>query len=38
MALDLEPQLDKISWKILAELQMDARLTYAELGDRKSVV
>ena len=32
MALDLE--LDKISWKILTELQKDARLTYAELGRR----
>ncbi len=34
MALDLEPQLDKINWKILKELQTDARLTYAELGRR----
>ena len=34
MALDLELQLDKISWKILTELQTDARLTYAELGRR----
>lgn len=34
MALDLEPHLDKISWKILKELQTDARLTYAELGRR----
>lgn len=32
MALDLE--LDNISWKILTELQKDARLTYAELGRR----
>ena len=34
MALDLEPQLDNISWKILKELQIDARVTYAELGRR----
>src|SRR6187402_72041 len=34
MALDLEPNLDKISWNILSELQKDARLTYAELGRR----
>ena len=34
MALDFEPQLDKINWKILKELQIDARLTYAELGRR----
>jgi len=34
MALDLEPHLDKISWNILKELQIDARLTYAELGRR----
>ena len=27
-------QLDPISWKILAELQADARLSYAELGRR----
>lgn len=32
MSLDLE--LDSISWKILTELQKDARLTYAELGRR----
>ena len=32
MSLDLE--LDNISWKILTELQKDARLTYAELGRR----
>ena len=34
MALDLEPNLDNISWNILKELQSDARLTYAELGRR----
>ncbi len=34
MALDLEPYLDNINWKILTELQRDARLTYAELGRR----
>jgi len=34
MGLDSEPQLDKINWKILAELQRDARVTYAELGRR----
>jgi Lrp/AsnC family transcriptional regulator, leucine-responsive regulatory protein len=27
-------QLDPISWKILAELQKDARLSYAEVGRR----
>ena len=27
-------QLDPISWKILAELQQDARLSYAEIGRR----
>ena len=34
MALDSEPHLDKISWNIIKELQIDARLTYAELGRR----
>ncbi|MBI4908839.1 MAG: Lrp/AsnC family transcriptional regulator [Acidobacteria bacterium] len=27
-------QLDRIAWKILAQLQADARLSYAELGRR----
>lgn len=34
MGLDSEKVLDKISWKILRELQEDARLSYAELGRR----
>lgn len=34
MALETEKSLDKISWKILRELQEDARLSYAELGRR----
>lgn len=34
MTLNSETQLDKISWKILSELQVDARLSYAELGRR----
>lgn len=34
MSLDSETQLDKISWNILRELQVDARLSYAELGRR----
>ncbi|MBC7797191.1 MAG: Lrp/AsnC family transcriptional regulator [Pyrinomonadaceae bacterium] len=34
MSLDSEKLLDKISWKILRELQEDARLSYAELGRR----
>lgn len=27
-------QLDRISWRILAGLQADARLSYAEIGRR----
>lgn len=34
MALDNEKLLDSISWKLLLELQEDARLSYAELGRR----
>ena len=34
MTLDSESYLDKISWKILSELQIDARLSYTELGRR----
>lgn len=34
MALDNEKLLDGISWKLLLELQEDARLSYAELGRR----
>lgn len=30
----LNTQLDPISWRILAELQADARLSYAEVGRR----
>ena len=30
----MEPQIDKINWKILSELQDDARISYAELGRR----
>lgn len=32
--MSLDSELDKISWKILRELQIDARLSYAELGRR----
>lgn len=34
MTLENEKLLDKIGWKILRELQEDARLSYAELGRR----
>jgi Lrp/AsnC family leucine-responsive transcriptional regulator len=34
MALDNEKLLDEIGWKLLRELQEDARLSYAELGRR----
>ncbi len=34
MALDSEKLLDEIGWKILRELQENARLSYAELGRR----
>lgn len=34
MTLDNEKLLDGISWKLLYELQEDARLSYAELGRR----
>ncbi len=30
----INAQLDQLSWKILAELQADARLSYAEIGRR----
>ncbi|MBS1795937.1 MAG: Lrp/AsnC family transcriptional regulator [Acidobacteria bacterium] len=32
--MDSEISLDRIGWKILRELQRDARLSYAELGRR----
>ncbi|MBL8170312.1 MAG: Lrp/AsnC family transcriptional regulator [Acidobacteria bacterium] len=34
MALENEKLLDEIGWRILAELQENARLTFAELGRR----
>lgn len=34
MTLDNEKLLDSIGWKLLKELQEDARLSYAELGRR----
>ena len=34
MALESEKLLDEIGWKILQELQANARLSYAELGRR----
>jgi len=34
MSLDNEKLLDTIGWKLLKELQEDARLSYAELGRR----
>ncbi len=34
MALQLESQLDGTDWRILRELQADARLSYNELGRR----
>lgn len=34
MALESEKNLDKIGWKILNELQQDARVSFAELGRR----
>lgn len=34
MVLGSEKTLDKIGWNILRELQIDARLSYAELGRR----
>jgi len=34
MTLDSKKLLDKISWKILRQLQQNARLSYAELGRR----
>ncbi|MBX3279125.1 MAG: Lrp/AsnC family transcriptional regulator [Acidobacteria bacterium] len=34
MGLDSEKLLDDIGWRILTELQQNARLTYAELGRR----
>lgn len=34
MGMDSEISLDRIGWKILRELQRDARLSYAELGRR----
>ncbi len=32
--MDLEPNMDLINWKILAELQTDGRISFAELGRR----
>ncbi len=32
--MDLEPNMDLINWKILSELQMDGRVSFAELGRR----
>ncbi len=34
MTLHVEKRLDPMSWKILKELQLDARLSYSELGRR----
>ncbi len=34
LALDSEKLLDDVGWRILQELQQDARLSYAELGRR----
>lgn len=34
MTLDTEKMLDRIGWKIIQELQENARLTFAELGRR----
>ncbi len=34
MSFDSEAVLDDVSWRILQELQVDARLSYAELGRR----
>jgi Lrp/AsnC family transcriptional regulator, leucine-responsive regulatory protein len=34
MAFDIESLLDGVGWRILAELQSDARLSMAELGRR----
>lgn len=34
MAFDLESVLDDVNWRILEELQENARLSYAELGRR----
>ena len=34
MSLMINAQLDQLSWKILAEPQADARLSYAEIGRR----
>lgn len=34
MALDNEKLIDEIGWKLLKELQEEARLSYAELGRR----
>jgi Lrp/AsnC family transcriptional regulator, leucine-responsive regulatory protein len=34
MALEIEKLLDEIGWKVLQELQENARLTYSELGQR----
>jgi Lrp/AsnC family transcriptional regulator, leucine-responsive regulatory protein len=32
MAIDASPQLDDTDWRILSELEKNARLSYAELG------
>ena len=34
MTLDTKKLLDEVGWRILRELQMDARLSFAELGRR----
>ena len=34
MTLDTKKLLDEVGWRILGELQMDARLSFAELGRR----
>ena len=34
MALNTKKLLDEVGWRILRELQMDARLSFAELGRR----
>lgn len=34
MALEIEKLLDETGWKLLQELQEDARLSYSELGQR----
>ena len=37
MAYELEARLDEIDWRILDELQQNARITFSELGRRVSL-